>query len=149
MFYVSQQLNQIFSVYMRRQEPTFIVLFCGQNHALVKCPNGYLCLDSPRSFKNSDYELMSRKSKIYCQAPTQLPTPSTLHVNSTHPRVELEIGLILGFYHHHFTFLNHKIKQVDIFHSSQRQKSYQLLVGGVASQLLVVGVASYQWKGKQ
>ena len=35
---------------------------------------------------------------FYRQAPTQLPTPSPLQVNSTHLRVELEICLIFGFH---------------------------------------------------
>ena len=42
-----------------------------------------------------------RISSKYCQAPTQLPTPSPLQVNSTHLRVELEICPIFGFHHHH------------------------------------------------
>ncbi len=43
------------------------------------------------------------ESKVFCQAPTQLPTPSPLQVNSNHPRVELEICPIIGF-------LNYKTK---------------------------------------
>ena len=63
----------------------------------------------------------------FCQAPTQLPThlhfnsiQSPLQVNSTPPRVELELCLIFGFHHHHpptttttthhITFLNYKTK---------------------------------------